>query len=211
MPTRFGLRLLHSDLGKHLGSATFSSHNQPLTGGLPFDPLLHSLRLGGRIVPGIVKGFSARARRAAKLDRRRRGSARRLFRSPGIDLSDEIQTSSRDSRLDCVVCHFCYGQAVELKKPQNVGDPRGRLKVVQAFELSLAQARGTVLPIAVSSFWRVSDTDRRTRGAVLQAAGIRNPSHFRTHAPRQKLFIRSPRPRERATVRGLPGRAPRRF
>jgi hypothetical protein len=36
-----------------------------------------------------------------------------LFRSPVIGLPHEIQISSRGSRLNCVVCHFCYGQAIE--------------------------------------------------------------------------------------------------
>ncbi len=36
--------------------------------------------------------------------------------------------------------------------------------------------------------WRLSDAGRRTRGAVPQAAGIRNPSQFRTHALRQSIY-----------------------
>jgi hypothetical protein len=47
--------------------------------------------------------------------------------------------------------------------------------------------------------WRLSDAGRRTCRAVPQAAGIRNSSHFRTHAPQQSAAIRSPCGHWRAT------------
>jgi hypothetical protein len=92
---------------------------------------------------------------------------------------------------------FATGMPLKVKAPRNIkipmDDPRDRLKIVQAFEPDLAHARqGPTFPHRGFLLWRLSDAGRRTRGAVLQAADIRNPSQelnfIDNHRLRSKYF-----------------------
>src|SRR5258706_9926564 len=61
------------------------------------------------------------------------------------------------SRLDCVVSHFCYGQAIESESAHVynpvIDQPHKPLNAFSEIDSDLARARGTVLrpPSAVSS------------------------------------------------------------
>jgi hypothetical protein len=67
---------------------------------------------------------------------------------------------------------------LKLMMPRNIGDPRRRLKVVQAIEPDLDRARGTVPrpPSAVSSFGGF-----RTPAAELAALSLKRPASETLH------------------------------
>jgi hypothetical protein len=79
----------------------------------------------------------------------------------------------------CVI--FATAKPLKVRVPSNIKFPMGdlpdRLKVVCACDAtSLGHAAPFYVPQRGFLLWRLSDAGRRTRGAVPQAAGIRNPS-----------------------------------